>query len=240
MGLITTDTFFNGRIQVKQYLSGYRFSIDAVLLAYYIKPNQDNKIIDLGTGCGIIPLILAYRYPQVKIFGIELQKKLANLAALNVEENRMENQIKILYNDLKTLKFDMISGPADIVVCNPPYIKVKAGRISSDLQRAVARHEIKATLDDVIATACRILNISGKFIIIYPAERITDLLAKMRSIGIEPKFLCNIHSCRNKEAKLIIVEGVKGGRSGIKIAPPFVIYHDDGSYTDAAKKIFLS
>jgi len=237
MKFLTTDTFYNGRIQVKQNKSGYRFSIDAVLLASHAFPREGDKVLDLGTGCGIIPLMLAYRNPTIKIYGVELQEPLAEIASLNIKDNNMEDRVTILCLDMKGLKQDMISGPADLIVCNPPYRKAESGRINPDEQRAVARHEIKVTLYDVIETARRMLHASGKFITIYPAERLVDIISQMRSAGIEPKFFRMIYSKIDTEAKLILLEGIKGGRPGIKIGPPLIIYRKDGSYTDEVEKM---
>jgi len=239
MNLLGTDTFFNGRVQVKQNQSGYRFSIDAVLLAYHAKPRSGDKVLDLGTGCGIIPLILAYRKPEIKIFGIEIQKELAEIAAINVADNRMKDRISIICRDMKCLDHAMVSGPVDLIVSNPPYRKVNSGRINPNRQRAIARHEIKITLDDVVKTAGRLLRTMGRFVTIYPAERMTDILTRMNKARIEPKFIRMIHSGIDTQAKLILVEGAKGGRPGIKIAPPLIIYRDNNSYTDEVEKMFL-
>lgn len=235
--LLTVDTFFNGRILVKQHRFGYRFSIDAVLLAAHVMPRPGDTVIDLGTGCGIIPLILAYRYPQIKIYGIEIQQRLAALAMTNVRENRMEDRISVLCMDMKELKRSSIAEPVRLVVSNPPYRKAESGRINPDQERAVARHEIKATLFDVLDTARRMLDISGRFAGIYPAQRTADILTQMRSSGIEPKSVRMIHSSPNTEAVLILVQGIRGGRPGTKIAAPLVIYREDGSYTDEVNKM---
>ena len=235
----TPDTFLNGRIKVKQDRSGYRFSIDSILLACHAKPRPKDKVLDLGTGCGIIPLILAYREPNLNIFGIEVQKELADIAVSNVEENHMSDIITILCKDMKELKNDMISGPVDLIISNPPYRKVESGRINPDMQRAVARHEIKISLDDITATVCRVLRTAGRFVTIYSAERITDLLTHLRSAGIEPKFLRMIHSSIKTEAKLVIIEGIKGGRPGVKIGPPLLIYDEKGAYTQEVEEMFL-
>ena len=235
----TTDTFLNGCIKVSQNRSGYRFSIDSILLASNAGPRPGDKVLDLGTGCGIIPLILAYREPNLKIFGIELQKELADIAASNVKENQMDGSITIICKDIKELKNDMISGPVDLVVSNPPYRKAESGRINPDAQRAVARHEIKVSLNDITATVRRVLLTAGRFVTIYSAERITDLLTHLRSAGIEPKFLRMIHSGVKTEAKLVLVEGIKGGRPGVKIGPPLIIYDEKGAYTQEVEKMFL-
>lgn len=229
---ITTDFFYNGRILIKQHQSGYRFSIDAVLLAGFVDPDKGDKIVDLGTGCGIIPLLLTFRYPGIRVYGIEIQEQLAKLADLNIGHNNMPGQISILCSDIKTLKLDMISGSADLVVSNPPYRKAASGRINPDKQKAIARHEIKITLKEIIETANRLLNISGKFCTIYPAERMIDLITEMRSGGIEPKYLRMIHSRCQNQARLMLVKGIKGGRPGIKIGPPLIIYNNNGTYTD--------
>ena len=239
MKTLTTDTFLNGCIQVKQSRQGYRFSIDAVIVAAHAKPRPTDKTIDLGTGCGIIPLILAYRYPGIKVFGIEVQEELAEIAALNVEENGLADRITILNRDMKSLKHHMTSGPVDWVVSNPPYRKVESGRINPDNQRAIARHEIKITLSDVVETASRMLNISGRFVTVYPAERMTDLLTQMRLKEIEPKFLRMIHSGGDTDAKLVLVEGSKGGGPGIKAGPPIIIYRKNGAYTAEMEAMFM-
>jgi len=236
---LTKDTFFNGRIKVKQDPCGYRFSIDSILLACHAKLRSGDKVVDLGTGCGIIPLILAYREPNLKIFGIEVQKELADIASSNVEENHIGRTITILRKDMKELKNDMISGPVDLIISNPPYRKAESGRINPDTQRAVARHEIKVSLDDITATARRVLRTAGRFVTIYSTERITDLLTHLRSDGIEPKFLRMIHSGIKTQAKLVIVEGVKGGRPGVKIGPPLLIYDEKGAYTQEVEEMFL-
>ena len=238
MESLTTDTFFDGRIRIKQNRAGYRFSIDSVLLAAQTMPRSDDTLLDLGTGCGIIPLILAYRYPQIRVYGVEVQEDLAGLAKLNVRENGMENRIAIFFKDLKTLSPDTVSGPVDVVVSNPPYRKTDSGRINPNRQRAVARHEIKATLRDVVDTAYRMLKPSGRLIMIYPAERMTDVLTQMRSARMEPKFLRMVHSSAQTDAKMIIVEGKKGGRPGVKIGSPLIIYGKNGSYTEEVENMF--
>ena len=236
----TKDTFFNGRIKVKQDSCGYRFSIDSILLACHAEPRPGDKVVDLGTGCGIIPMILAYREPNLKIFGIELQKELADIASSNVKENLMDSTITIFCKDMKELRNDMISGPVDLVVSNPPYRKAESGRINPDMQRAVARHEITVCLDDITKTVRRVLRTAGRFITIYSAERTTDLLTHLRTSGIEPKSFRMIHSGAKTQAKLILVEGIKGGHPGVKIGPPIIIYDEKGAYTQEVQEMFTS
>ena len=234
----TTDTFFNGRIKVKQDRGGYRFSIDAILLAAQAAPGPEDKVVDLGTGCGIISLIMAYRNPGIMVYAVEVQAELARLALTNVRDNRLQDRITVLDTDMKTIKPDMTDGPVDLVVCNPPYRRPDSGRINPNHQRAVARHELKANLQDVTASTRRILKTSGRFVTIYSAERTADMLWQMRSDSLEPKYIRTIHSNARSEAKLVLVEGTKGGNPGLKIGPPLILYQDNGDYTDAVQRMF--
>ena len=238
MNEVTTDTFFDGQIKVKQSRTGYRFSIDAILLAFHVKPRPADTIVDLGTGCGIMPLILGFHSPGVKIFGIEVQKELADLAMENVRENRMESRIDILCEDMKHTRPPMVSEPVNIVMSNPPYRKAKSGRINPNRQRANARHELRITLSEVIQTAGRLLRKSGRFVMIYIADRMADAVNQMRSNDLEPKYFRTIHSTVSTEAKLMLIEGHKGGHPGMTIAPPLIIYHPDGEYTEEVQHMF--
>jgi tRNA1Val (adenine37-N6)-methyltransferase len=235
---LTEDTFFNGRIKVLQHRQGYRFSIDAVLLAAFSAPGAKDRIVDLGTGCGIIALILGYRHPAVSITGIEVQPELAELAARNIEANGLKERITILRTDLRSLSIQDIGSPVDLVISNPPYRKGRSGRVNLHPQRAMARHEILATLQDVAVAGARLLGIGGRFAIIYPAERITDLLSHLRSAGIEPKHIQTVHAKDNDPARLVLVSGIKAGRPGAAVHEPLVIYQPDGTYTDRVQAMF--
>lgn len=238
MGSITTDTFFNGNVKIIQAADGYRFSVDAVLLAHHVRPQPGDKVVDLGTGCGIIPLILSYRHPGLEICGVEVQDELAEIALRNVAKNRMGDRINILCRDMKTLSANAVSGPVHVVVSNPPYRETGSGRINPNRQRAVAKHEFEVTLYDIVKTARRMLRPHGKFVTIYPADRLTDIITRMRSLQIEPKLIRAVYPRRDAEAKRILLEGIKDGRQGIRIDPPLIIYRADGSYTDEVLEMF--
>jgi len=238
MTTVTADAFFNGRITIKQHRRGYRFSIDAVILAAHAGMHAGEAAVDLGTGCGVIPLILAYRNPDIRICGIEVQKELAEIARRNVSDNAMADRIVILRQDLKLLTAGMVDGPVDLVVSNPPYRRPHSGRLNPDRQKAVARHEIKAALADVVDSARRILKTSGRFVTIYPAERLTDIVCQMRISRVEPKKIRTIHSNRHSGARLVLVEGVKDVNPGVKILPPLYIYTRPGAYSKEVKKMF--
>ncbi len=236
---MATDTFFlNGRLDIHQPPTGYRYSIDAVLLAAHVFPRSDDTILDLGVGCGIITLLLAYRFPRLSIYGVEIQKELADFAIRNVIANKMSDQIKIVHHDMETLDTDSFPDKIDMAVTNPPYYKVKTGRTNPDRQRAIARHEICITLKDIVLTARRLLSAKGKFVIIYPAERITALLTEMHNADIEPKNLRMIHSSWRTHAQLVIATGIKGGRPGLKVETPLILYDQSNEYMEEVRKIF--
>jgi tRNA1Val (adenine37-N6)-methyltransferase len=238
MNSLTTDTFFNGKLHLKQDASGYRYSIDAIVLAHLAETHAGEKILDLGTGCGIIPLIMAYRNSDISVYGVEIQDELADLAVSNVSANHMQDRITVLCRDMRELKPDMIGGPADVIVCNPPYRKPNSGRLNPNLQRAVARHEIKVSLIDILQTVRCMLRTAGRFVAVYTAERSAELLFQMRLDGIEPKFIRVIHSQIDSAAKLILVVGIKGARPGTKIGPPLIIYDANGQYSAEVQKMF--
>jgi len=236
--LLTQDAFFQGRIQVRQYRAGYRFSIDSVILAHLVNPRGAKRVLDLGAGCGIIALLLTFRHSGIHVFCVEIQTELAELARLNAAENHLDDRITVLCQDMKTLTQENTGGPVDMAVCNPPYHRPASGRINPDHQRAIARHEISADLGDVLDAARRTLMTSGRLDLIYPAERLTDVLSLMRLKGIEPKLVRMIHSRKNEDAVMAWVEGVQNARPGVRVLAPLTIYREDGSYTDEAARMF--
>jgi len=228
---LTRDAFFHGRMRVKQPQRGYRFSIDAVLLAGEVAPRARDRVVDLGTGCGIIPMLLAFDHPDLHVWGVELQADLAALAAENIRDNGWADRVTILQTDMRRLGPERFSGPVDRVVANPPYRRARSGRVNPDAQCAVARHEIAITLPELLATAKRILKTGGRFHVIYSAERAAELLTRMCAEGIEPKRLRSIHSTAGGAARLVTVEGVKAGRPGLTVSAPLVVYDGGGSYS---------
>jgi tRNA1Val (adenine37-N6)-methyltransferase len=235
METLTRDHFFNGNIVLNQSKSGYRFSIDAVILAHLTRTEPGETVLDLGTGCGVIPIMLAFRQPDIRLVGVEIQPALAHLARQNVIDNHMTGRIRIVEKDIRTLTLADVGGPVDRVVTNPPYRRLESGRINADSQRAVARHELKIDLEALLLSARRMLRKCGRIAIIYPCVRTVDLLAGMRSVGMEPKTLTMIHAKAGSPAQLVAIEGANGGRPGLAVGAPLYLYNDDGSYTPAVE-----
>jgi tRNA1Val (adenine37-N6)-methyltransferase len=232
------DGFLKGALRLAQPDSGYRFSIDAVLLSAFVRIKDGERVVDLGTGCGIIALIINHWHAPDVVYGVEIQPELARLARRNVRENSVDRTVRIVEADMTSPMLLRTIKAVDVVVCNPPYRRVGSGRINPDDQRAAARHEIHITLDKLLQTAKQMLRTAGRFVIIYPASRLSDLMASMRAHGIEPKQLRFVHSRRGDPARLVLAAGTRNARSGLQVDPPLYIYKKAGLYTGEVAAYF--
>jgi tRNA1Val (adenine37-N6)-methyltransferase len=223
----SVDDFLEGRLKLIQSKSGYRFSIDAILLSEFVTIKKGDMVADLGTGCGIIPLILLLTTPVDYVFGLEIQAELAEQASRNALLNGLSNRLAIVRGDIRHPP--IAPSFVDVVVCNPPYRKKDSGRINPDPQRAIARHEILASLDDILDTASIILRPKGRLALIYPVGRLVDVMVRLRRLGMEPKRIRIIYPAMKSEAKLALVEASKGGRPGLKVLPPLM---EQGDYSN--------
>jgi len=212
------DAVLDRQLKIIQSRRGYRFSVDALLLADFISITPGDMVVDLGAGCGIISLLLAKKGRAGFIVGLELQGKLASQARRNAVLNGLEERIAILVGDLRALP--LASRCADVVVCNPPYRKKRSGRINPDPCKALARHEIAMSLLDILAAAKTLLRSGGKLALIYPANRLPEVFSRMKSQDLEPKMLQLIYPDPASHAKLAMIEGRLGGKSGLTILPP--------------------
>ena len=220
------DEFMDGRLRLIQSKNGYRFSIDAVLLAEFVSIKPGDILVDLGTGCGIIPLMLLLTKPVGHAFGLEIQPALADQAVRNAMLNGFAGKMDVIMGDIRHPPFAPAS--ADVVVCNPPYRPQKSGRINPDQQRAIARHEILASMDDILDIARKLLRPKGRLAIIYPVTRLVDIMVRMRGFNLEPKRLRVIYPSLSSEAKLVLIEASAGGRGGLEVMPPVI---DQGRFS---------
>jgi tRNA1Val (adenine37-N6)-methyltransferase len=223
----TLDTFFNGSLQILQKKKGYRFSIDAVLISQFVKILKNEKVIDLGTGCGILPLLLSQTKKAHSFVGVEIQKGLAECAKKNVILNYLEDRISILHQDYRKLNSIFPPGSFDVVLSNPPYRKYRTGRVNPSIEKAIARHEIRGTLEDLISIASYLLPTKGRCYLIFPALRTIDLLMILRAEKLEPKRLQFVHPRIKEEAKFILVESVKASGVELKIMEPLILHETD-------------
>lgn len=214
------DHFLEGRLRLIQSEEGYRFSIDAILLSGFATVREGDVVVDLGTGCGIILLCLLVTRPVGRACGLEIQEELVSQAKRNALLNGFGDSMQVVRGDIRNPP--ITPGSAHLVVCNPPYRKVRSGRLNPDPRKAVARHEILASIDDVLKAGRGILRKRGRMALVYPAVRLTDILARLRRFGLEPKRIRLNYPDLRTGAKLVLIEGCLGGRPGIEVLPPLL------------------
>lgn len=217
---------------------GYRFSVEALLLEDFISAKRLYRGVELGTGSGIISILLAKKLEHAKVIAVEIQKSLAQCAEKNVEQNKLDDRIEILTEDIRNLQKVLPPNKFDFVFSNPPFRKVKTGLISGDNERAVARHEINITLKDIIHTASYLLKNTGKFYVIFHPFRLIELIGLLKKAKLEPKRMKFVHSRMGEEAKMVLIEAVKGSGTWLKIEPPLFIYDKRGHYSVEIRRVY--
>ncbi len=222
----TLDEFLDGRLRLIQSAKGYRFSIDAVLLAQFVTVKPRDVVVDLGSGCGIISLLLLLEKPGARVVAMEIQGDLADQTVRNAALNGVADRMGVLLADLRQVPFR--KPLADVVVCNPPFRRPGSGRVNPDRQRAIARHEIMASLQDILGAANAVLKPRGRVALIYPAGRLVELVVRMRAFDLEPKRIQVVYPSMEGESKLVLVEGARGGKGGVKVLPPLI---DQGEFS---------
>lgn len=228
-------------LKVIQNSKGFCFGIDSIILSDFAKEIKNNcKVVDLGTGSGVIGLLLCKKTNLQEIVGVEIQKDVADMAERSIKLNNLEDKFKIINENIKDIfkNQNLHKNNFDVVITNPPYKEVGTGKTNDDETKLISRHEIKATLSDFIATASALLKDKGEFYIVHKPERTVDIIEKMRINKIEPKEMQVVYPYKNKEASIILIKGVKGGRKFFKIKEPLFIYEEDGKYTEQIKKIY--
>ncbi|MCS7163607.1 MAG: tRNA1(Val) (adenine(37)-N6)-methyltransferase [Thermodesulfovibrio sp.] len=223
-----------GSIKIFQPKEGYRFSIDALILAHFFNLKRVQKVLDIGAGTGIIGTILAKRYPEANITMIEIQPKLAACAKETVRINSLEKNIRVLCMDARIFN----ESDFDAVVTNPPFRRPGSGKMSPFDNRAIARHEINLTVNDIAQISQRVLKHKGRLYMIHLPERLIEIVRVMSKNNLEIKRLRFVHSKLNTEAKIVLIEAVKGGKVSLKVEFPLIIYDDKGRYTEEIEKIY--
>ncbi len=237
----TLDNLSIGNLQLLQAENGYRYSLDPILLARFVDLKKGSRVVDLGTGCGILPLLLARLSDSPSLIGLELQPELAARAVRNVELNGLSDRVRILRGDIRNIKDILPVGCADLVVSNPPYRQPDSGRISPSDERAAARHELAGGLADFIAAASWLLKNGGNFAVVYLVERLSELMTVMVGAGIEPKRLRMVYPHQGEVAKMVLLEGRKGGHPGLQVEKPLYVYKNSvggRDYTDEILQMY--
>jgi len=236
---LSEDTLFSGQVTCLQHRDGYRFSVDAVLLAHFINPAAGDRILDLGAGCGVVSLALCFRHPGIFLTALEIQPALAELCRRNAVNNRFDDRLQVKEGDLRDLASLLPAGSFDWVVANPPYRKNDTGRKNLDQEQAIARHEIMADLSEVIRASAFLVKTKGRAAFVYPASRAAALIRELVESGFAPKRLQVVHSYPGSVGKLVLVEAVKAGGEELSILPPFYIYDaPSGAYTSEMARCY--
>ena len=238
-------------MKVINYLLGYKdmyimqdnemfhFSLDSVLLPNFITINKNvKKILDIGCGNAPIPLILSTK-TDASIIGVEIQKDVYDLAVESVKYNKLENQIQIINANINDYYKNIEPGSIDIITCNPPYFKYqKDSNINDSEYKTIARHEVALNLEQLLDISRTLLKTNGVIGIVHRPERLIDIITEMKKNNIEPKRIQLVYPHPDEEANILLIEGRKNGKSGLKILPPLYSHKDDGDYTDEIKKFF--
>ncbi|MBZ9632837.1 tRNA1(Val) (adenine(37)-N6)-methyltransferase [Clostridium sp. FP1] len=218
-------------IQVIQKKDDFRFGVDAVLLANFAKVRKNAKVVDLCSGTGIIPFILAGKTYASDLIGVELQEEFVEMANRSIKLNKLEDKMKFICGDLKDIALIKSIPKVDIVTVNPPYKLQNSGLINLNDKNAIARHEICCTLEDVIIAIRILLRDSGRVYMVHRPDRLVDILCTMRKHRIEPKRIRMVHPSVNKAPNIVLIEGQRDGGTFLKWETPLYVHSEDGGYT---------
>ena len=232
------DLEFKG-LKIIQNEKGFCFGMDSVLLSDFAKNMKNNStVLDLGTGTGIIPILLCGKTNLKKVVGIEIQQDVANMAKRSSQLNNLQDRFEVVNTNIINLKNIYEKQSFDVIVTNPPYKKENTGITNENEAKLISRHEITANLEDFISISKDLLKDKGEFYMVHRPERLVDILSLMRKYKIEPKILKFVSPNKNKEPNLILIKGIKNANSFLKIEKNLYVYNEDGKYTNEILKIY--
>jgi len=214
------------------------FGMDAVLLSGFTKVNRGDTVVDLGTGTGILPILLEAKTEGSKFIGLEIQKDSAEMAERSVRLNNLSEKITIINDDIKNVKQIFRPEEANVVVSNPPYMINDHGIQNGDEPRTIARHEVKCDFQDVVNAAKYLLKNGGKFYLVHRPFRLVEILSTLKASGLEPKRMQLVHPYIDHEPNMVLIEALKGGKSRIQIEKPLIVYKEKNVYTQEIYDIY--
>ncbi|MFO7815685.1 MAG: methyltransferase [Halanaerobiales bacterium] len=227
------------KLKIIQNDEYFKFGTDSVLLANYVKVRDNDKIIDLGSGSGVIPLLLAYKNNPVQVYGLELQQALVKMAKRSVKLNNLEDKVKIMEGNIKNAMNIFEDNEFDIVVTNPPYRQLNTGKITENKYKAIARHEIEVAIEEIIKRSSRLLKAGGSFYLVHLTKRLPQIICCLKNNNIEPKEMRLIQARTNKNPDRFLLRGIMDGNPGFEIKNNIVEFKDDNEqYTDEVKNIY--
>lgn len=222
--------------QIIQNPGRFCFGMDAVLLTGFSRAQEKDKVLDLGTGTGIIPILMAAKTKAEHFKALELQEESADMARRSVLLNGLEKRIDIVQGDMKEADKIFKAASFDVVTCNPPYMIVHHGIANSEEPKAIARHEICCTLEDVVRVTAKLLRPGGNFFMVHRPFRLAEIMTLLTKYKLEPKRMQLVHPYIDREPNMVLIEAKRGGRSRMKIEPPLIIYESPGVYTETIVK----
>ena len=212
--------------------------MDAVLLSGFAQVRKSERALDLGTGTGIIPILLRGKTEGRDFTGLEIQEKVADMASRSVLLNGLEEDVHIVQGDIKEASRLFGGASFDVVTSNPPYMDDKHGLKNPMEEKAISRHEVLCSLEDLLRETSKVLKPGGRFYLVHRPHRLMDIVTGMRKYGMEPKRMKFVHPFLDREANMVLIEGVRGGRPYLKVEPPIVVYKSPGVYTDEIYNIY--
>ena len=231
------DDLQNGYFII-QSEKGFRYGMDAVLLSGYASVRPGEKVLDMGTGTGILPILLAAKTPGESFTGLEIQEKSACMARRSVAYNGLQDRIRIVTGDIKEAA--AVFGPAsfDVVVSNPPYMTGNHGLLNAEQSRAIARHEVLCTLEDLVRETARVLTSRGRFYLVHRPFRLAEIISVLKAYHLEPKRMRLVYPYVDREPNMVLLEACRGGNPRIQVEKPLIVYEKPGVYTDEIREIY--
>ena len=232
------DDLQRNGLKIIQKTDGFCFGMDAVLLSGFAHVKRGEKVLDMGTGTGIIPLLLSAKTQGEHFTALEIQKEIAEMAARSVAMNHLEDKIEIVNGDIKEASRIFGGASFDVVTTNPPYMNDAHGLKNPTEVKAISRHEVLCTLDDVVREGAKVLKSGGRMYMVHRPHRLIEIITAMKQYKMEPKRMCMVHPFKDKEANMVLIEAVKGGGSWLKMEAPIIVYKEPGVYTDEIYSIY--
>lgn len=224
--------------RIIQKTDGFCFGMDAVLLSGFAQVKDGERALDLGTGTGIIPILLEAKTDGKHFTGLEIQEEMADMAARSVLYNHLEDKIEIITGDIKEASRLFGLASFDVVTSNPPYMNDAHGLKNPDMQKAISRHEVLCTLEDVVREASRLLRPGGRFYMVHRPHRLIEIITALTKHKLEPKRMKFVHPYVDKDANMVLIEAVRGGKPMMKLEAPIIVYKEQGVYTDEIYDIY--
>lgn len=225
------DLQVNG-YEIIQHPGKFCFGMDAVLLSNFARVKKGEKVLDLGTGTGIIPILLTAKTEGEAFVGLEIQEESADMARRSVAHNHLEENVEIVTGDIKEAALIFGAASFDVITTNPPYMIGQHGIANASDTKAIARHEVLCNLEDILRESARVLKPRGRFYMVHRPFRLAEILSKMVEVGIEPKRMRMVHPFIDKEPNMVLIEGMRGGNSRITVERPLIVYKEVGVYSD--------